>query len=103
MTRYTVAWYADAQDQLASIWIDAPDRNAVSSAADSLDRELATDPERKGRPVGDRLRVLHEPPLEVLFDVIEPDRLVRVLTVRRSDAEPDEDKRISGGNDEPHG
>lgn len=81
MTRYTVVWHTDAQDQLATIWIQASDQNAVTLAADTIDRELADGPATKGRPVGDRLRCLRESPLEVLFEVVEMDRLARVVGV----------------------
>jgi hypothetical protein len=66
MARYTVVWQNEVRDALAAIWINSGDRTAVSTAADLIDRELARDPEQKGHPVGDRLRVLREPPLEVL-------------------------------------
>lgn len=81
MTRFTVVWHSDVKNELAELWMAASDRRALSAAADRLDRELAVDPQRKGRPVGDQLRVLTEPPLEILFDVSEPDRLVKIVAV----------------------
>ena len=33
MTRYTVVWHQEALDELARLWIDAPDRTAVTLAA----------------------------------------------------------------------
>jgi hypothetical protein len=43
MTRYTVVWHGSAQDELAELWIKAPDRNAVTAAAHLIDVELSQD------------------------------------------------------------
>jgi len=83
MTRYTVVWHQGAHDELARLWLDAPDRNAVRQAADAVDRELGTDAAGKGAPVSEDLRRLIVPPLRVLFSVSEADRMVRVLGVAR--------------------
>ena len=40
MTRYTVVWVQSAQDELADLWLNAPDRNAVTTAAHAIDQEL---------------------------------------------------------------
>lgn len=53
--RYTVTWKPLAEQTLATIWVDASDRAAVSAAANTL---------------------------AVYFDVLENDRMVQVLTVR---------------------
>jgi hypothetical protein len=49
VTRYTVGWRDKALQQLAQIWNGATDRVAVTRASDRIDRELATDPDHKGR------------------------------------------------------
>lgn len=41
MTRYTVVWVKSAQDELADLWLDAPDRNAIRVAVHAIDQELA--------------------------------------------------------------
>jgi hypothetical protein len=82
MTKYTVTWLKGAAGHLAQIWIDAPDKQAVTRAANSIDLELATDADSKGAPVKEGLRSLYLPPLHVLFTVREPDRLVEVVSVR---------------------
>jgi len=69
MSRYTVAWVQDAQNQLAEIWIAATDRQAVTDAANEIDRELGGDAASKGVPVSDGLRGLEVAPLRVLFSV----------------------------------
>ncbi len=47
MTRYTVVWHQEARDELATLWIEASDRNAVGLAAGAIDRHLLTDAEPK--------------------------------------------------------
>lgn len=83
MIRYTVVWHDDVLNGLMRIWMNAADRDEIASATAAIDRELAEDADQKGRPVGDRLRVLRKPPLEILFDVSEPDRLVRIVALER--------------------
>ena len=87
MRRYTVTWLKGAQGHLAQIWVDATDRQAVTEAANAIDRLLAVDPTAQGEEVSEGLRRLSVPPLHVLFSVREPDRLVEVATVR-TDAPP---------------
>jgi hypothetical protein len=48
MTRYTVVWLERSQDQLAQIWVNSSDRQAITEAANNIDSELANDPETKG-------------------------------------------------------
>jgi plasmid stabilization system protein ParE len=87
MIRYTVVWSTPALNQLAQIWIDAGDREAVNFSAAAIDRELATNPESKGESVHEGLRAFQASPLYVLYTVSEPDRLVRVVRVRLHEPE----------------
>ena len=82
MTRYTVVWSRPAENQLAQLWTDAANRQAVTDAANAIDTELATKPLEKGLILSEGLRVLNVPPLHVLFTVQEADRLVQVVLVR---------------------
>ena len=41
MTRYTVVWHDSTLDELAEIWVNARDRNAVTTAAHIIDVELS--------------------------------------------------------------
>jgi hypothetical protein len=76
--RYTVTWHPDAEKELARIWLEAVHQQAVAFAANEMDRELSSEPERKGQEFfGDRILVV--PPLAVTFSVSHEDRLVRVL------------------------
>jgi hypothetical protein len=83
MTRFTVMWHGDARNELAELWMAAPDRGAVSAAADSIDLHLSTDATAKGTSIPDALRQFTVPPLRVLFAVSEADRTVRILEVSR--------------------
>lgn len=77
---YTVTWHPQAQDELARIWLEAVDRQAVTDAANEIDRQLTTSPEAKGVEFyGDRLFVAA--PLAVTFMVSSDDCLVQILQV----------------------
>jgi hypothetical protein len=78
--RFTVTWIPAAEENLADIWMRAADRQAVTSAAQTIDILLANDPQTRGNPRFDTVRMLTVPPLGVDFEVIEDDRLVYVLS-----------------------
>ncbi len=78
--KYTVLWTPTAEQDLAAVWLAAADRNAITSAAHTIDRLLAQDPETRGEVCFDTVRALSVPPLGVEFEVIEPDRMVYVLS-----------------------
>jgi hypothetical protein len=84
MTKFTVVWHQKAQDELAILWTDSADRAAVANAADAIDHYLASDADDKGTAIVDVIRRLTIPPLQVLFAVSEPDRMVRVLRTPKS-------------------
>jgi plasmid stabilization system protein ParE len=77
--KYTVVWTPTAEQDLAAIWLAAPDRDAVNSAANTIDAMLGRDPETRGEPRTGTLRVLFVPPLGIDFDVKADDRMVYVL------------------------
>ena len=78
--RFTVTWHPLAINELAQIWLDADDRNAVTRATSTIDQTLAYNPHNKGEEFyGDRLFVAT--PLAVTFTVNEKDRIVQVLQV----------------------
>jgi hypothetical protein len=64
MTRYTVVWHVDAQNQLAQCWMNAADRSGVTQSADAVDAILAWDPLTKGTAVEGELQELILPPLQ---------------------------------------
>jgi hypothetical protein len=83
MMRYTVVWPEETSNLLASLWLDAPDRNEVTAAVDRIDQLLAEDAPSRGFEVSEGLRALLVPPLRILYSVREADRIVEVYVVRR--------------------
>ena len=81
MAKFTVVWSDSAEAGLLEIWLETRNRK-VQRAADTIDSALAIDPNTKGIRRSTKHRILRAAPLEVLFSVSEPDRLVRVLGVR---------------------
>lgn len=82
MTRYTVTWVKSAEDDLARIWMASSQQQAVADAADAIDARLAEDPDCQGSEVAEGLRRLRVMPLEVLYSVLDQDRVVEVANVR---------------------
>ncbi len=80
---YTVLWSRVAEQRLAAIWNSARSRQAVTDAANAIDRALRTDADRRGESRPDNTRVLFVPPLGVLYSVREQDCMVNVLKVWR--------------------
>jgi hypothetical protein len=67
MIRYTVVWLNTARDELARLWIVSIDKQALTDAANQLDRQLAIDPDTFGMLVREQLYECSFPPLRVLF------------------------------------
>jgi len=80
---HTVVWLPAAEKELAALWLDAPDRDAITNAANSIDQSLERNPEAEGesRPSGRRIMFL--PPLGAVFKILPSDRLVIVMRVWR--------------------
>jgi plasmid stabilization system protein ParE len=79
--KYTVTWKPEAERQLATIWSQTKDRNAVSKAAHDIDKMLGTNPEGVGESREDGFRILFERPLGVMFAISSDDRTVLVVAV----------------------
>ena len=77
---FYVSYVPVAQNQLAQIWMDASDRNAVTRASHEIDRLLRTQPQTVGEELGDYRR-LEVTPLEVVYTVSPDDCLVQVWRV----------------------
>lgn len=79
---YQVIWPRETFEELADAWLNAPDRDAVTSASHRLDQALASNPFACGfyrdSPVN---RTAIEFPLGIEFEIIEDDKQVRVLRV----------------------
>ena len=79
--KYTVLWTPAAEEHLAAIWIDAPNRNAVTEAVNSMDSSLRNNPASQGESRHGSLRITFWPPLGVNFEVVQEDRTVYVVAV----------------------
>jgi hypothetical protein len=79
--RLTVVYRRDTLAKLARLWESGPDRAAIAAASDLIDRELAVDADRKGRPLVGGDRVFVAPPLWVVYTVSPDDRLVTIWEV----------------------
>ena len=81
MTQYTVVWLNDALNELAQIWLDAIDREAISSAAHLIDQQLSEEPKAKGAYLSESLWRFEALPLSVYFTVRDADRQVEISNV----------------------
>jgi hypothetical protein len=81
MIRYTVFWLKSARDELAALWLDASDRNAVTAAAYTVDIQLTQDAASKGRELHEGLRILLVAPLRAIFTVNQDDLTVEIVRV----------------------
>jgi hypothetical protein len=79
--KWTVVYRPAAEGELAKLWLGAADRNAVSMAADAIDRKLRSDPLNAGEMLTDELGVVIQGPLKAAFHISELDRLVSVWAV----------------------
>lgn len=79
--KYTVVWIPAAERELLSIWLSTRLRQRVTEAASLLDRALARNPYEVGESREGTRRIAFETPLAIDFEVIEADRLVRVLAL----------------------
>lgn len=82
--KWTVVWIRAVQNDLADLWMAAPDRKVVEDAANWIDQALARDPQGLGIHAADGW-FLERLPLTVSYEVIPDDCMVRVLQVVRSD------------------
>jgi hypothetical protein len=83
--KYTVVWQAATEQDLILLWMSAPDQAAVTAACNAIDAALQSDPLGVGESRSGIKRILIEPPLAVLYDVIEDDGKVVVWQVWRWD------------------
>ena len=78
---YTVVWNPDAENDLAFAWMRAVDKQALSAAANRLEKLLGDDPLNLGESRAGITRIAFDGPVGVICDVSEPDRRVTVLAV----------------------
>lgn len=76
--KYTVHYSPSAENELADIYLNAIDRQAVTKAAHQIDQMLAVDAHDKGRDC-DGDRILRIGPVLVFFAVYRETAEVEVL------------------------
>lgn len=81
--KYTVLWQAQAEETLAKLWTESPDKQAIADAADSLDLWLAKNPRDLGESRDGNERVCFPYPIAALFSISESDMTVFVLKIWR--------------------
>jgi hypothetical protein len=82
MTPFSVDWPPDILSDLTDIWLQAPDRQAVTDAQARIDRLLGRNPLGHVRPLSEGLYRLDVYPLVVTY-AVDPDRYsVRIESVR---------------------
>jgi hypothetical protein len=82
---YSVVWFPTAENQLAALWLNAPDRDVVRRSADALDAELQQDPFAIGESRDPDERVAFEYPLAISYWVDADRKRVVVHAVWRTD------------------
>jgi len=82
---YTVNWTANALQELASVWMAASNRNAVTHTANDIDDILEVFPYTVGESTFDIVREYTRPPLGVEYEVNDAIRRVVVLSVWSTD------------------
>ena len=79
--RFTVVWQPHAEQELAEIWQQSANREAVSAAANRMEQLLRTCPDRVGEERSFVDRIFFEGPLGMRFRLLFDDRVVQVLSV----------------------
>ena len=79
--KYTVVWLNPAQGHLATLWTEGPDRDAITRAANSMERLLGLNPFANSESRTGNSRITIISPLAVAYDVSDDDRLVTVWAV----------------------
>jgi hypothetical protein len=93
---YTVTWKEAAEGQLAEMWVQADDREAITQAALLVDIVLRRDNAPKlgearydvANPPPKLVRDVAIGPLMVRYEVSIPDRTVEVLGIKRLPSRP---------------
>jgi len=83
--KYSIVWQSRAEQDLAALWLSASDRSEINSACNRIEQLLQNRPATVGEWLYGTTRVLIVVPLAVAFDVIEDDKVVRVLTIWREE------------------
>jgi hypothetical protein len=80
---WEVFWQAMAEQRLADLWLNSPNRQEITEAADEIDRLLRRDPLNQGESRDPPQRILFVASLCVLYRVDEAAHAVYVMLVDR--------------------
>jgi hypothetical protein len=84
MTPYTVEWPNDVLSDLTTIWLQAPDRRAVTNAQATIDQMLGADPLGNATHLSEGLYKLQVIPLSVTFVINVPQHRVEIYSIHFS-------------------
>ena len=79
--RFTVKWSADAENELAALWMNPALRAGVTTASQALDQRLMQSAAEVGESREGRRRIAFEAPLAITFLVDQTSRIVTVTHV----------------------
>jgi hypothetical protein len=77
--KFRVIWNSDAEGDLASAWMAAAERAAITDAAGRLDAALAEHGDTLGESRSGNTRIAFSPPLGILFEVSPEEQAVYVM------------------------
>ena len=83
MIQFRLHWQPRALDDLADIWIRAPDRQAVNIAVDLIEAQLMANPAGWGTQLSEGLYQISIRPIRLLFTWDANQGIVKVLGARR--------------------
>lgn len=78
---WTLTYTAAAKDELATIWMDATDRQVIADAANAIERELRLEPLNVGESRDGNRRLVIKAPIAVHFFAVPDDMKVVVFHV----------------------
>ena len=81
MSNFTVDWPHPVRVQLAAVWLNSPNRNAVTKAEAAIHHALQVDPIGRSQHLSEGLYKLHIALLTVFHSVDEIARKVEVQKV----------------------
>ena len=81
MNRYDQIWDTVAEDELADIWRNSPNKSMVVRAAAAIDKQLSQDPHGHGAHLSEGLWEITVPPIRVYYQIDDTNKEVIVRNV----------------------
>jgi mRNA-degrading endonuclease RelE of RelBE toxin-antitoxin system len=81
---FHVDWTARAENELADVWMNSPDPDAVRTAVDEIERRLRRDPLALGESRELGHRIVFEPPVSLIYWIDAVQRIVTVVSIHGS-------------------